>query len=134
MTGEPWWDLSPGLTRMDWMAWVLAVMAVSSAVVCAQALRARMGRRDTARPFAAVALVIGIAILLWAVLSYVQGATEVSQILSVVTDNGSHAQIEATARLELSSRFALSVAASLPALVLGIVFLGTGRRTSATAR
>jgi len=52
----------------------------------------------------------------------------------MVADNGSHAQIEATARSELSSRFALSVAASLPALVLGIVFLGTGRRTGATAR
>ena len=45
MTGEPWWDISPALVQMDWMAWVLAVMAVSSAVICALTIR---GRRASA--------------------------------------------------------------------------------------
>lgn len=131
MTSEPWWDLSAGLVRMDWMLWVLAALAVASAVSCAMAIRARVGHRASWRAGAAGALVLGVLIVAWAAVSYLLGSSQAAAAVALVEDGAARAHIASVARSELSRRFAFSVVAAMPALVLGIGFLGRGRHVAA---
>ncbi|HEY8207414.1 MAG TPA: hypothetical protein VIG99_08040 [Myxococcaceae bacterium] len=133
MANESWWDFSRVLAQMDWMLWVLAAFTVTSAVFCGMAISARMTRRGSWRVGAVAALVAGVVIAGWAVVSYFYGASEVAKALELV-NAVDRAQIESIARSELSQRFAFSIVASMPALALGIGLLGTGGRVRAVAR
>jgi hypothetical protein len=133
MANGPWWDFSRLLAQMDWMLWVLAALAVTSAVFCAMAIRARVGKRDSWRVGAIAALVAGVIIAGWAVISYFHGAGEVAKALELV-NAADRARIEPIARSELSQRFAFSIVAAMPALALGIGLLGTGGRVRAAAQ
>lgn len=133
MANEHWWDFSGLLAQMDWMLWVLAALAVTSAVFCALAIRARVGKRDSWRIGAIAALVAGVIIAGWAVVSYLYGASEVATALQVVS-SADRVQIQSIAQSELSRRFAFSIVAAMPALALGLGLLGTGGRARAAAQ
>lgn len=133
MANEHWWDFSGLLGQMDWMLWVLAALAVTSAVFCALAIRARVGKRDSWRIGAIAALVAGVIIAGWAVVSYLYGASEVATALQLVS-SADRVQIQSIAQSELSRRFAFSIVAAMPALALGLGLLGTGGRARAAAQ
>lgn len=71
-------------------------------------------------------------IVAWAVVSYLLGSSQAAAAVALVEDAAARAHIESVARSELSWRFAFSVVAAMPALVLGIGFLGRGRPVAAT--
>src|SRR5689334_1986297 len=103
MANESWWDFSRALAQMDWMLWVLAALAVASAVFCAMAIRARVSRRGSWRAGAVAALVAGVVIVGWAVVSYLMGAGDVAKALELIGP-ADRVQLESIARSELSHR------------------------------
>jgi hypothetical protein len=113
---------------MDVVLWVLALVAVASAVAAGRAVRSRVRRAGPLWSGGAWVLTLGVAILGWAACAYVTGSAEVARAVALVADGETRSQIELVGRSELSTRFALTVAASLPALVFGIGFLPSGRR------
>ena len=133
MANESWWDFSRVLAQMDWMLWVLAALAVTSAVFCAMAISARVSKQGSWRIGAVTALVAGVVIVGWAVVSYFIGAGEVAKALALVNEID-RAQIRSVAQSELSRRFAFSIVAAMPALALGLGLLGTGGRARAAAQ
>lgn len=113
---------------MDVTLWLLALVAVASAVAAGRAVRSRVRRAGPLWAGGAWVLALGAGILGWAAYAYVTGSAEVARALALVAGGEARSRIELVGRSELSTRFALTVAASLPALVLGIGFLPSGRR------
>ena len=108
----------------DWTLWLLAVLALASAVSCAQAIRARVRPR---RAGAISALVVAALFVGFAVIDSIQASVRIAEVLQMVGDPAVRSTIEAEARSELSHRVAFSILAAMPALALGIGFLGPRR-------
>lgn len=109
---------------MDWTLWMLVALALASALSCAQAVRARVRPR---RGGAIAALVVAALLVGFAVSTSWHGASRVTEALEEVGDAAVRSNLQTEARSELSRRVAFSVVASMPALVLGIGFLGPRR-------
>jgi hypothetical protein len=109
---------------MDWTLWLLVGLALASAASCAQAVRERVRPRRTGAivALAAAALLVGFAVI-----NYLQGATRIVEILELVEDGDVRSRLQVQARSEYAQRVAFSVILAMPALVLGIGFLGPRR-------
>ncbi|HYV44999.1 MAG TPA: hypothetical protein VFA20_09065 [Myxococcaceae bacterium] len=110
----------------DWTLWLLAALALASAFFAAQAIRARVRPR---RNGAIAALVVAALFVGFAVINSIQTSSRLPEILELVGDPAVRSNIEAQVRSELSHRVAFSILAAMPALALGIGFLGPRRST-----